>query len=129
MVRGAVASTNCATSSSIEVLAENKYPLLIGLVFVRAIDASLTYYGLSIGLREANPIVVLIIDTLGIIPALFFLSSVSLVVLFFLGEYLLPGVAQSRYNIDLWSNVAYLSVLIVWSAVSLHNMLLILIWI
>ena len=129
MVRGAVASTNCAASSSIEVLAENKYPLLIGLVFVRAIDASLTYYGLSIGLREANPIVVLIIDTLGIIPALFFLSSVSLVVLFFLGEYLLPGVAQSRYNIDLWSNVAYLSVLIVWSAVSLHNMLLILIWI
>ena len=129
MVRGAVTSTNCATSSSIEVLAENKYPLLIGLVFLRAIDASLTYYGLSIGLREANPIVVLIIDTLGIIPALFFLSSVSLVVLFFLGEYLLPGVAQSRYNIDLWSNVAYLSVLIVWSAVSLHNMLLILIWI
>ena len=129
MVRGAVASTNCATSSSIEVLAENKYPLLIGLVFLRAIDASLTYYGLSIGLQEANPIVVLIVETLGIIPALFFLSSVSLVLLFFLGEYLLPGVAQSRYNIDLWSNVAYLSVLIVWSAVSLHNMLLILIWI
>jgi len=91
MVRGAVASTNCATSSSTEVLAENKYPLLIGLVFVRAIDASLTYYGLSIGLREANPIVVLIVETLGIIPGLFFLSSVSLVLLFFLGEYLLPG--------------------------------------
>ncbi|WP_369333759.1 MULTISPECIES: DUF5658 family protein [Haloferacaceae] len=125
MVRGAVASTNCATSSSIEVLAENKYPLLIGLVFVRAIDASLTYYGLSIGLREANPIVVLIVETLGIIPGLFFLSSVSLVLLFFLGEYLLPWVGQSRHNIDLWSNVAYLSALVVWSAVSLHNMVLI----
>ncbi|WP_372608217.1 DUF5658 family protein [Halorientalis litorea] len=125
MVRGAVASTNCAPSSSIEVLAENKYPLLIGLVFVRAIDASLTYYGLSIGLREANPIVVLIVETLGIIPGLFFLSSVSLVLLFFLGEYLLPWVAQSRHNIDLWSNVAYLSALVVWSAVSLHNMVLI----
>ncbi|WP_394338593.1 DUF5658 family protein [Halorubrum sp. 48-1-W] len=125
MVRGAVASTNCAASSSIEVLAESKYPLLIGLVFVRAIDASLTYYGLSIGLREANPIVVLIVETLGIIPGLFFLSSVSLVLLFFLGEYLLPWVAQSRHNIDLWSNVAYLSALVVWSAVSLHNMVLI----
>src|SRR6056297_3393292 len=125
MVRGAVASTNCATSSSIEVLAENKYPLLIGLVFVRAIDASLTYYGLSIGLREANPIVVRVIETLGVIPGLFFISSVSLVLLFFLGEYLLPGVIQSRHNIDLWSNVAYLSVLVIWSAVSLHNVVLI----
>ncbi|WP_435185645.1 DUF5658 family protein [Halobellus sp. EA9] len=125
MRRGAVASTNCATSSSIEVLAENKYPLLIGLVFVRAIDASLTYYGLSIGLRDANPIVVLIVETLGIIPGLFFLSSVSLVLLLFLGEYLLPWVAQSGHNIDLWSNVAYLSALVVWSAVSLHNMVLI----
>ena len=125
MVRGAVASTNCATSSSIEVLAENKYPLLIGLVFVRAIDASLTYYGLSIGLREANPIVVRVIEALGVIPGLFFLSLVSLVLLFFLGEYLLPGVAESKNNIGLWSNVAYLSVLVVWSAVSLHNVILI----
>jgi uncharacterized membrane protein len=125
MVRGTVASTNRAPSSSIEVLAESKYPLLIGLIFVRGIDASLTYYGLRIGLREANPIVVLVVETLGIIPGLLFLSSVSLLLLFFLGEYLLPWVAQSRHNIDLWSNVAYLSVLVVWSAVSLHNMILI----
>ncbi|WP_435100356.1 DUF5658 family protein [Halorubrum sp. N11] len=123
MVRGAVAPTNCATSGNIAVLAENKYPLLIGLVLVRAIDASLTYYGLSIGLREANPIVVLSIETLGVIPGLFFLSSVSLVLLFFLGEYLLPEVAQSRQNIETWSNVAYLSVLVVWSAVSLNNVI------
>jgi hypothetical protein len=123
-MRRAVASTNCATSSSIEVLAENKYPLLIGLVFVRAIDASLTYYGLSIGLREANPIVVFMIEALRIIPGLFFLLLMSLVLLFFLGEYLLLGVAQSRYNIDLWGNVAYPSGLVVWSAVSLHNMVL-----
>ncbi|WP_411911635.1 DUF5658 family protein [Natronomonas gomsonensis] len=125
MERGAVASTDYATRDNIEVLTENKCSLVIGLVFIRAIDASLTYYGLSIGLREANPIVVVIIETFGIIPGLFFLSSVSLVLLFFLGEYLLPGVAQSRHTIDLWSNVAYLSVLIVWSAVSLHNVILI----
>ena len=125
MKRGTVTATNCATSGNIAVLAQNKYPLLIGLILVRAIDASLTYYGLSVGLREANPIVVLIIETLGVIPGLFFLSSVSLVLLLFLGEYLLPGVAQSRHNINLWRNVVYLSVLIVWSAVSLHNMVLI----
>jgi hypothetical protein len=125
MKRGSVTATNCATSGNIAALAENKYPLLIGLVFVRAIDASLTYYGLSIGLREANPIVVRVIEALGVIPGLFFLSLVSLVLLFFLGEYLLPGVAESKNNIGLWSNVAYLSVLVVWSAVSLHNVILI----
>jgi hypothetical protein len=125
MVRGAVASTNCATRSNIEVLAENKYPLLIGLVLVRAIDTSLTYYGLSIGLREANPIVVFITETLGIIPGLFFLSAVSLVLLLFLGECLLPKVAGPGCRINAWRSVAYLSVLAVWSAVSLHNVLLI----
>ena len=127
MEREVMASTNYATSSNIEALKENKYPLLFGLVLVRAIDASLTYYGLSIGLREANPIVVLVIETLRIIPGLLFLSLVSLVLLFFLGEYLLPGVTQSGHNIKIWSNVAYLSVLVVWSAVSLHN--IVLIWI
>jgi hypothetical protein len=127
MERGAVASTNRATRGNIEALTENKYPLGIGLVFVRAIDASLTYYGLSIGLREANPIVVLVIETLGVIPGLFFLSSVSLVLLFFVGEYLLPGVTQSRHNTELCSSVAYVSVLMIWSAVSLHN--IVLIWI
>jgi hypothetical protein len=127
MERGAVASTNRATRGNIEALTENKYPLGIGLVFVRAIDASLTYYGLSIGLREANPIVVLVIETLGVIPGLFFLSSVSLVLLFFVGEYLLPGVTQSRDNTELCSSVAYVSVLMIWSAVSLHN--IVLIWI
>jgi hypothetical protein len=37
MLRGAVASTNYATSSNVAVLAENKYPMLIRLAFVRAI--------------------------------------------------------------------------------------------
>jgi len=125
MKRETVTVTDYDTRADIEVLATNKYPLLIALVLVRAIDSSLTYYGLSIGLREANPIVVRVIETLGVIPGLFFVSSVSLVLLFFLGEYLLPGVIQSRHNIDLWSNVAYLSVLVIWSAVSLHNVVLI----
>ena len=125
MERGTATTTDYDTRGNIAVLIENKYPLLVSLVLVRAIDASLTYYGLSIGLREANPIVVRVIETLGVIPGLFFVSSVSLVLLFFLGEYLLPGVIQSRHNIDLWSNVAYLSVLVVWSAVSLHNVVLI----
>ncbi|WP_394343985.1 DUF5658 family protein [Halalkalirubrum salinum] len=116
MERGTVTATYYATSGNINVLAENKYPLLIGLVLVQAIDASLTYYGLSIGLREVNPTVVLVIETLGIIPGLFFVSPVSLVLLFSLGEYLLPGVAQSRHNIELWSNVAYLSLFVVCSA-------------
>lgn len=125
MGRDVVASTGRATRGSIEAVAENRYPILIGLVLVRVVDASLTYYGLRIGLREANPVVVLVTETLGIVPGLCVLSLVSLVLLFSLGEYLLPGVTQSEDSIERWSNVAYLSVLILWSAVSLHNMALI----
>ncbi|WP_152024130.1 DUF5658 family protein [Natronomonas moolapensis] len=121
MEREAVASTGRATSSNIEALTGLKYPLVIGLVVVRAVDASLTYYGLSIGLREANPIVVAVIETIGIIPGLLCLSSVSVLLVLFVGEYLLPGVTQPRYSTKLCCSVGYISLLMLWSAVSLHN--------
>jgi hypothetical protein len=103
----------------------DRFVLIGGLLATRLGDVLVTYYGLQVGLVEANPIARAAMDAVGVLPALVGVSASVLVLIVATGEWAVwrvpvPAPRRSRVRALLYGGPT-----LVWIGVCVHNLSLV----
>jgi hypothetical protein len=88
-------------------------------------DVLLTYYGLQVGLVEANPLARAAMDTIGVLPALVGLSATVVALIVAIGEWTLWRVSIPAGWSTRLRTVWYGGPTLVWIGVCVHNLSLV----
>jgi hypothetical protein len=122
--------TDARTSSPSSVDRSHRAVMIVGIALIRMADVVVTWFGLRVGLVEANPVGATVMDAIGALPGMIVVSVgvVFVIVVAVEGsvEFLRSG---SSVDVDhlrgVFPGVCYGTVALTWSCVVAYNVYLI----
>lgn len=99
--------------------------LLAGLLSTRLFDATVTYYGLQVGMTELNPVAVSVMNRFGAAFGLLLLSIFVLLLIGIMGEFVVPKFFQSEPTRQRMLTFVYGVPTMLWLGVCIYNLVLI----